>query len=292
MSEGRNVGWDLTTLGVACCFGMGHVCARVAYEHGSNALTVVTLRSIGALLILAVLLRIDRLPMLPPPGQRMRTAALGLLLLVQSFSLNASYQYMPVGLALIVFYLCPIFILLANAALDRRRLALGECVAPVVAFLGLCLALAPAQASWRFEGVAFALASAIAFTGMLVISSRYFGKQDPRPRNLLMCAVVVPIFGMIGVGTQGYALPDDALAGWIGLLMVPLLYSTAFIVMFFAVRARGPSRTSMLLNFEPVAAMAFAWVILEQSYMPVQLAGAAVVIAAVVWAAKQPLHRA
>ena len=48
----------------------------------------------------------------------------------------------------------------------------------------------------------------------------------------------------------------------------------------------------MLLNFEPVAAMAFAWVILEQSYMPVQLAGAAVVIAAVVWAAKQPLHRA
>ena len=60
-----------------------------------------------------------------------------------------------------------------------------------------------------------------------------------------------------------------------------LLYGTAFTVMFTLLPKLGVVGNSAIMNVEPVFALALAWLLLGQSIAPVQVAGALLVVGAV-----------
>ena len=60
-----------------------------------------------------------------------------------------------------------------------------------------------------------------------------------------------------------------------------LLYGTAFTVMFTVLPKLGVAGNSAIMNVEPVFALVLAWLILGQTIAPVQVAGALLVVAAV-----------
>jgi drug/metabolite transporter (DMT)-like permease len=73
----------------------------------------------------------------------------------------------------------------------------------------------------------------------------------------------------------------QAPAGWWGLVALSLLYGTAFTVMFTLLPKLGVVGNSAIMNVEPVFALALAWLLLGQSIAPVQVAGALLVVGAV-----------
>jgi drug/metabolite transporter (DMT)-like permease len=77
----------------------------------------------------------------------------------------------------------------------------------------------------------------------------------------------------------GFVLPSTA-PGWAGILGVPLFYAFGMIGVFAATVQLGPARTGFYMNFEPIAAVLLSALILGQTLAPVQLAGGALVIAA------------
>ena len=73
--------------------------------------------------------------------------------------------------------------------------------------------------------------------------------------------------------------------------MLSLLYGTAFTSLFVVLPKLGAVNSAPALNAEPIASMVLGWAILGQRIGPLQAAGAAIVVAAIVWLGLRPVRR-
>ena len=84
------------------------------------------------------------------------------------------------------------------------------------------------------------------------------------------------------VALQGGFHWPQAVAGWGGLMMLTLLYGTAFTILFTVLPRLGVGSNTAVMNAEPVFALVLAWAILGQRIAPVQVAGGLLVVGAVI----------
>ena len=142
----------------------------------------------------------------------------------------------------------------------------------------------PAGMSARWDeigtGVAFALAASLAFACALLLTTRWLGTLDGRVRTFLTMSVVAVVMIAAGAAGGSFAWPRG-LPGWTGLALLTILYGTAITSLFVLLPRIGAVNNSAVLNFEPIVVMALAWPILGQAVAPVQVAGAFMVIGAV-----------
>jgi drug/metabolite transporter (DMT)-like permease len=286
-TAGRVAGTELRglllALLVACGFAINSALARMAYEGGSNALTVLTVRSITAMLVLMVLLRVVGVSMGLPRQRALGALALGLLMAAYSYGLLGSIQYVPLAVALVTFYTYPLLTALISAALGRERLQPLTLVALVVALYGLTLVLDIVGNPADPVGIAHALGASVCFTALLLLSDKVRGGGDSRPITLHMLVTTVAVYALACVVTGAFTLPVTAL-GWVGLLGCPVFFSFAIITLFEAVSAAGPVRAALILNLEPVVSATLGYAMLGQLLSTWQMVGMALVVGAVVGA--------
>ena len=273
----------LLALLVACAFAVNSAFARLAYEAGSNALTVLLVRSVTAVLVLSLLLRVVGVSRTLPRPQALRALALGLLMASYSYGLLGSIQYVPLAVALVTFYTYPLLTALVSAALGRERLQPLTLIALVVALYGLTLVLDLAGKPVDSVGIVHALGASVCFTALLLLSDKVRGGGDSRPITLHMLVTAVVVYALACVATDAFALPSTTL-GWVGLLGCPVFYSFAIITLFQAISAAGPVRAAMMLNFEPVASATLGYALLGQLLSTWQVVGMALVVGAIVGA--------
>jgi drug/metabolite transporter (DMT)-like permease len=139
-----------------------------------------------------------------------------------------------------------------------------------------------AAAQWRQIGVGvlFALAAAATFGLALVLTQQEVAAVDSRLRTCVMMGLV-GVLALGAVGAQGGFHWPQASPGWWGLVLLVVCYGTAFTLMFTLLPKLGVVGGSPIMNVEPVAALAMAWVVLDQSIAPMQLLGAVVVVGTV-----------
>ena len=199
---------------------------------------------------------------------------------------------LPVALALLAFNTYPLWTALWALLLYRHRAEPRVLRAMPVMLFGLALALdvlgassglgAAGQWGRMGVGVAFALAAAATFGLALVVTQHEAGDLDGRLRTFSTMAIVA-VLALGGVAVQGgFALPTAA-PGWWGLAVLTFLYGTAFTIMFTVLPRLGVVGNSAIMNVEPVFALVLAWALLGQAIAPMQLAGALLVVATVVW---------
>jgi drug/metabolite transporter (DMT)-like permease len=271
----------ITALLVACSFATNSALARMAYEGGSNAVTLLTVRTATALVVLAVLLRASRVPLRLPRHRAIKALALGVVMAAYSYGLLGSIQYVPLAVALVTFYTYPLLTALVSAALGRERLEPLTLVALLVALYGLTLVLDIGGEPANPVGIAHALGASVCFTALLLLSDRVRGSGDSRPVTLHILITGVAAYALACSVTGAFVLPHTTL-GWIGLVGCPLFFSFAFISLFEAVRMAGPVRAALVLNVEPVASALLGYLLLEQMLTGWQMAGMALVVGAVV----------
>src|SRR5687768_1340564 len=106
----------------AATFGFGTTFARLAYDGGSDPLTIVLLRT--AVFVIAVGLGLALLRRLARLGRRPFVATLwmAVTLAVVALGYQGSVAYIPVGLAALIFYSFPLMVGLIAMAAGRDRL--------------------------------------------------------------------------------------------------------------------------------------------------------------------------
>ncbi len=280
----------LTLLLLACMFGGNHIAARIALDHGVDVATAVAVRSLVTALVVAVLLRIYRVPLALKPRHRRVMPIIGLLVAIQSLCLYSSVARIPVGLALLAFNTYPLWTALAAWALYRHVPERAVLLAMPVILLGLALALdvsgaaagLSAQAQWGAigAGVTFAVTAGASFGLVLALTQHEVADLDGRLRTAITMAIVGVLALAGALAGSGLHLPD-ATAGWWGLVVLTLLYGTALTILFTLLPKLGVVGNSPILNVEPVAALAMAWLILGQVIAPIQWVGALLVVGAV-----------
>ena len=280
-----------TLLLIALMMGANHVAARVAFNHGVDVATAVVFRSAVTAGVIVLLLASQGVRVAFTGRHKRVLPAIGLLIGVQSLCLYSAVARLPVALALLAFNTYPIWTALWAALVYRQRPEKAMLFAMPVILLGLGLALdglaataglgAAGQWGRIGVGVAFALAAAGTFGLALVLTQHEASDVDGRVRT----ATTMGLAGLVALGTValqgGFHLPTAA-AGWGGLAALTFLYGTAFTIMFTVLPKLGVVGNSAIMNVEPVFALVLAWGVLGQRIAPVQVAGALVVVAAVI----------
>ena len=278
-----------TLLVIAVTFSLNHIAARVAFDHGVSVVTGVVFRSGGTALALLALLIALRTPLTLPRLTLGRALAIGVVVAVQSYCIYAAVARLPVALALLTFNTYPMLFALMTWAAGVERPSRSAFAAMLVALFGLALALdithTGEQLAVRWSeigaGVAFATGSSLAFASVLFLNARWLQGVDGRVRSFYTMAScgVVALAAVAATGTL--ALPTDAM-GWLGLTLLTLFYGSAITALFVLQPRMRSASDIAVLNFEPVALLVLGWVILGQGLAPLQIAGALIVIGAVV----------
>jgi drug/metabolite transporter (DMT)-like permease len=275
-------------LAVATTFATNHLAARISFDHGTSVAMAVATRAAGTALVLLMLLRLLHVPFAYPRRQLGRSLVVGLFVTAQSYCLYSAVASIPVALALLVFQLSPMLFMLLCWITGKEKPRPAAFVPMLVALAGLALALdlvtARLEARWQEigMGVAWALAAAVSFGLVLYCNAYWVHQVDGRLRAMVMTAVTACLVFTAGGVANTLSLPDDGI-GWLGLALLTLCYGAATTVLFITLPRLGNSGTTAALNFEPIALLGLAWVILGQAVSALQIVGAVMVVGALVW---------
>lgn len=194
------------------------------------------------------------------------------------------------ALALLVFNTFPMMLGLLSWATGAGRPRPRAFVAMGMALTGLALALdafgwtggaAHAGDAAMASGVALAAIAALAFAAVLLLTNRWLADTDGRLRSFVLMIFVASVALIAGKTSGEFAWPQDA-TGWIALALLTLFYSSAITALFVLLPRLGAVNNAAVMNFEPIAALLLAWILLDQTMAPLQLFGAGIVICAIV----------
>jgi drug/metabolite transporter (DMT)-like permease len=273
---------------IATAMGSNHVAGRMAFDHGTSVpLAVVTRAGVTALLM-ALLVRQAGLSLALPRVTLGGAAAAGLLMALQSLCLTSAVARMPVALALLVFNTFPIMLALLSWLSGGERPSRRALTAMPLALAGLSLALGGRPGAFAGQpgqdlivGSLLALCASVCFGSVLLITTRWLPAVDGRVRTLVLTGVVA-VVGLAAAPMAGGLVPPRDATGWYALAALTALYAAGLSSLFVVLPRLGAVNNAAVMNFEPIAALIGAWLVLDQAMGWLQLAGAALVILAIV----------
>jgi drug/metabolite transporter (DMT)-like permease len=268
-------------LGVASAFAANHLCARIAFDHGTSVATAVSVRATFTAVLLFLVMRFQEVRIAIPRELRGRTLLAGLLIATQSYALYSAVAIIPPALALLVFQTSPMLYVLLTWALGKEAPRWSAIAPMLLALVGLALALNVRTADHMAAGVGWAFASGLSMTVVYYLNANALKPLDGRLRTFAMTAItaLLVVVGASAAGAQ--ALPRDGL-GWMGLAMLAVFYCIAMMSLFY-VLPRVPATSTGALNFEPIALLVLTWVILDHRVTLTQSIGALVTVSAIAW---------
>lgn len=277
----------LILVGVSSAFAANHVAARLAFDHGASVAFGIVVRATGTALVLFVLMRLSGIAIALPRELRLPALVAGVLVAVQSYCLYSAVALIPAALALLVFQTCPLLFVLLSWAMGKETPRPTTFAAMGLALVGLALALdirpGSIAQSWQElgTGAMWAFGGAFSFAFVYYMNSHSLKSLDGRLRTFVMTSVTAALVLAGGAAAGSLSPPRDA-AGWAGIACLTFFYCIALSSLFL-VLPRLSAASTAALNFEPIAALVLAWLLLGQTIAPLQIVGAFVTVAAIAW---------
>ncbi len=253
----------------------------MAYAGGSNALSILSVRSSASFVILYLFLASHRAPRSLPRHLRIPALALGVVMVISSYGLLGAIEHMPVALVVITVYTYPILVACVGWLSGREPFRPQFAIALIVAFLGLILALNPNGTNSNAIGVGLASMAAVGVAILLIGNERIHHGRDSRAFTLHMQGTAMAIFCAASILSGKFSFPHTT-SGWIGFLGAPLCYAFASVFLFVVLSKIGSLRTALIMNVEPVSSVVLAYLLLAQTLNSLQLLGVALVVGAVI----------
>jgi drug/metabolite transporter (DMT)-like permease len=284
----------LMCLASAVAFGAMGVFGKLAYDEGASVGTLLSVRFVlAALLFWAIAAQTGALRRIRELGRR----DLGIVLALgavgysaQAGAYFAALERLDASLLALVLYTFPAMVTVAAIALGRAKPSARTAGALVLASAGLVLVLGGAGAGALDPvGVALGIAAALIYTTYVLSSEGVAERVGPVLLSTLVCtgAAVALTLGGTAAGAIDLGALSAAGFGWLALIAV--VSTVVAVTLFFAgLRRVGPTSASILSTAEPVSTAVLAYLAFGESLAPVQIAGGALVISAVVVLSARP----
>jgi drug/metabolite transporter (DMT)-like permease len=262
----------------AASFGAMPIFAKLAYQSGTNPISVLFLRFGIAALLMHLCIGLSK--MTYP-----RACSLVYLFLMgavgymgQSFCYFTALTKIPAGLVAILLYLYPALVTIWCMLFLKEVITKQKIIALILALTGTFLVI-EIQFSANWFGILLGFGAAVIYSIYIVAGSRVMRSIDAFPAS----AVIITSAGMVYAGLvslQGLHLPQSAL-GWIMVLAIAVVSTVVAIVTFFAGLKRiGAVNASMISTLEPPVTVALAILLLDEKLTFVKLIGGLLVIGA------------
>jgi drug/metabolite transporter (DMT)-like permease len=261
------------------------VFGRLAADAGAGVVTTLLARFAIAAALFALLIRLTGRGRTRPPR---RVVLIALALGAGGYSLQSGLYFAAIGrldvsLVSLLLYTYPAFVTLAALALGRAAPSLRTGVALTVASAGLVLVLlAAGTGAFDLAGALIALGASLTYTSYILVSDRIVDDVDPLVLSALVLTGAAFSFAVTGAltGSLDFALSP---AAWLWIVLIAVVSTVIAVSCFFAgLRRVGPSEAAILSTFEPVVTVTLAFLVLGERLAPLQLAGGALVLGAVI----------
>jgi drug/metabolite transporter (DMT)-like permease len=277
----------LFCLASAAAFGAMGIFGKLAYDEGVTVGTLLATRFVlaGTLfwLLLACTRHVGELRALSrrDVGIALALGAVGYG--AQAAAYFAALERLDASLLSLLVYTFPAMVAVAAIALGRESASLRVAVALALASTGLVLVLSGAAAG-TLDGVGavLGLGAAAVYATYILSSEGVAGRLGPLVLSTLVCTGAAGTLTLAGFARGDLDLGAVSAAGFAWLGCLALLSTVGAVVLFFAgLRRVGPTTASIVSTLEPVVTVALAFVVFGESLGAAQLAGGALVLAAV-----------
>lgn len=275
---GDSVAGFAMVIASAAGFAAMPVFVKLAYRSGSSLWNILASRFVLAALILYALEQLRRRRESSATSASIRKAGviLGSIFVLTSLSMFVALQYVPAGMASFLFYTYPALV----TALSRERLTRARIGIISLAGIGCALMFGVTYEDFAMGGL-FALLSAASYTAYILLGDHVARTAPPLAiaTNVVLVAAVWFVFTAIVAGDV--ALPGSATA-IISIVGIGLLSTSVALYAFLeGVKRIGPSAAALVSTIEPVVTIFLAWLLLGETLVPTQYAGAALILVSI-----------
>jgi drug/metabolite transporter, DME family len=260
---------------------MGPV-VKSAYDVGATVWGLNAVRFLAAAVVWTLLI-LPRLPTIPWRSLAVRqlviAGAIGGSL--SSYFEYDAYHYLPVAHVVVVLFTVPAWLALAGWLLRRRGVGVRGIAAIAAVLVGLALLYETGAQGFSLPGLIRALLASLLFGVFLWFSQEGIAALGPG-RSLWIVFMAMAVVATVGAAFEGsliHAISTPAIA-WraLGLGIVASAFGVG--LAYQAISRIGAFNASVIGAMEPVFAATIAWIARGESLVPLQIAGAALVIAA------------
>src|SRR6185312_15675401 len=168
----------VVALAAAAGYAVANISATLAYQGGSNPMTVAATRFLVPTVALLLWLRLTGVSLVLPRRDTLLAILLGLVTAVYTWALLRSFSALPFALAVLIFYLFPLLAAVIAAVFGWEKFNWKIGAAIVLALVGLALALGVRGGNLDAGGIVLSLIAAVGLAVVIVVSSRLFGGGD------------------------------------------------------------------------------------------------------------------
>lgn len=259
----------------AVAFGTLAISAKFAYRAGSQVLPLLTVRFVGATLLIAIFHWLTRRAVKVPREVMWKLLLLGGIGYgLETALFFAALERAPAGVVALIFYSYPLWTVLLGFATKLEPFKWKLLAALVVGSIGVGIVFSPENRG--LVGPLLALGAAVTVAVYFISMQVVLRDVDASPAAFWTSAgaAVTTTATALVVGDplpSGAVVPALALAAASGI---------AFITLYGAIVRIGSSRTSVAAMVEPIATLALAALLLGEVLTTRLLIGAALIVSA------------
>ncbi len=259
-------------------FGLnGIVASQISLSSGS----IVFFRTLigSVLLITAFLISGGRFQLLSINKKHLAfVVGSGIAMGVSWVFLYEAYQRIGVGLASLVYYTGPVFVVLISPVLFREKLAFRKILCFAFVLTGMILTNLPQlQSGGDTVGFLCGIGSAIMYAFMVILNKKaetITGMKNAAIQ-LTVSFLTVALFMLF---RHGIAVPSSGVE-WCWMFFLGLINTGVGCYLYFSSIGHLPVQTASILGYlEPLSALLFSVIILGESFNPVQIIGTILIL--------------
>ncbi|HFO0015139.1 TPA: DMT family transporter [Streptococcus pneumoniae] len=278
----------LLTVVAGIAWGLSGTSGQYLMAYGISALVLTNLRLLiagGILMLLAYATAKDKILVFLKDRKSLLSllifALIGLFL--NQFAYLSAIQETNAGTATVLQYVCPVGILIYSCIKDRVAPTLGEIVSIIFAIGGTFLIATHGQLdqlSMTPAGLFWGLFSALTYALYIILPIALIKKWG----SSLVIGVGMVIAGLVALPFTGVLQADiptslDFLLAFAGIILIGTVFAyTAFLK---GASLIGPVKSSLLASIEPISAVFFAFLIMNEQFYPIDFIGMAMILFAV-----------
>lgn len=267
----------------AATYGMNPLFALPLYENGLDTFSVLFLRYLTALPIVAIMLKARGRGLNIGRRNTFLSLIMGVLMASSSISLFMSYLYMNAGIASTLLFIYPVMVALIMALFFKERLSplLVLCLLLTATGIGILIKSSDG-AVLSLTGVLLVMTSSLTYAIYIVSINQSSLRSVATLQVTFFVLLVGTIIFFICTGCgQNLILPDK---WWLWLCVVALaLFPTviSFLCTTTAIQYVGSTPTAILGALEPVTAIFFGITIFDEILTGHDIVGIVLIITAV-----------
>jgi drug/metabolite transporter (DMT)-like permease len=271
----------LFALASATCYGLNIGYARLASFSGVSGASLVVYRVLLMLALVGAAAAVLRRSLFVPPEERRILVVLGIATAFVGLCYLSSVAFIPVAVAVVVFYTFPILIVVLNPLVEGTPPTLALLGIVALALVGVVLVVGPAFEALDWRGIALALGASLA------TATQFFAGARARRTSIVaktfwIHVVVLPTAALVGASAGSLASPATLALAPVAVAATVGGYVVGFVRQFMALGRITAVAAGIAYCAEPVVAALSSTLILDEPLAPVQVLGGAFVLGAII----------